>query len=77
MNLCLGPRFDDYLNGLQEEFEFLSNSTPMNRRPNRFNLYLGGLKGEFELMTLEIESLRKERYEYIEKGVYFILLSQN
>jgi hypothetical protein len=69
---CVGPNFDDYLNGLREEFELLSNPTSTNSsRPSRFNLYLGALKGEVELMSLEIESLRKEKYEYGLKGSYF------
>ena len=68
---CLGPRFYDYLNGLREEFDLQANATPRNSSmQSRFNYYLGGLELEFELMAQEIESLRKERDEYREKGIF-------
>jgi len=69
----LGPRFHDYLNGLQEEFELKSGPTlTKSLRESRFNIYLGGLRHEFELMAEEIESLRRERDKYKAKGMYFV-----
>jgi len=69
----LGPRFHDYLNGLQEEFELKSDPTlTKSLRERRFNIYVGGLCCEFELMAEEIESLRRERDKYKAKGMYFI-----
>jgi len=65
---CLTPRFYDYLNGLQKEFELRSNATSTS--PQRFNIFVGNLKGEFELMALDLESVREERDVYKEKGMY-------
>ena len=54
-----GPqRIYDYLNGLQDEFERMSNDPSTTRS---VNIYLGGLKVEFDLMAMEIESLKKEK----------------
>ena len=63
-------RFHSYLNCLQEEFDRRSNDT---LSPRRFAICLGNLKGEFELLSLEVESLRKERNEYKEKGMTFMV----
>jgi len=69
---CSSPGFYNYLNGLREEFEILSNTTlKKSLRPSRFNIYLGGLKGEFELMAVEITSLQKERDDYRKQGTYY------
>jgi hypothetical protein len=66
-------RFYEYLHGLQEEFERqLDVPSTKGSSPRRFSIYLVNLKGEFELMADDINSLRKERDEYREKGVYFI-----
>jgi WD40 repeat protein len=62
-------RFYDYLKCLREEFEHMFTDDMSSRR--RFNIYLGNLKGEFELVSLEIESLQKERDEYRERGLDF------
>jgi len=62
-------RFHDYLSCLQEEFGPRSKDTSS---PRRFSIYLGNLKGEFELLSLEIESLTKERDEYKERGLIFV-----
>jgi len=68
-------RFCSYLNSLQKEFELYSNVTnPKNSNPRPFNTYLGGLKVEFDLLYLEIESLRKERDEYKERGPSLIFV---
>lgn len=65
-------RFYDYLKCLQKEFEHrLTNDMSS---PRRFNIYVGNLKGEFELMSLEIESLQKERDEYRERGLDCIFI---
>jgi len=65
---CSSPGFYDYLNGIREEFEVLSNTTlKKSLRPSRFNIYLGGLSGEYEL-------LQKERDDYRKEGMYFDLL---
>jgi len=69
----VGPRFNDYLNGLREEFELLSTSSK-RARPRRFNTYLDGLKCEFELLTEDVESLQKERDEFEVKGMCFVFL---
>jgi hypothetical protein len=72
----LGPRFDDYLEALREEFELLSNPTSTKTsRPSLFNIYLGGLKGEFQLMTVEIESLQREKGELESLSNIFLFLS--
>jgi len=64
-------RFNNYLNGLQKEYELHYNPTSTTSLgSNRFNTFLGGLKGEFELMALEIESLQKGRDEFKAKGMY-------
>jgi hypothetical protein len=63
-------RFYDYLKCLQDEFEHRFTDDMSSRR--RFNIYVGNLKGEFELMSLEIESLQKERDDYRELGLGFI-----
>lgn len=69
-----GPTFQDYLNGLRDEFELLSNPvTTKSPRPSRFNVHLAALKGEFKLMALEIESLQKKGDEYKTKSKHFIL----
>src|SRR5260370_30514071 len=58
----LGPRFNDYLDGLSEEFELQSNAmSATSTRPRRFHVYLEGLQCEFELMADKIESLQNER----------------
>ena len=68
---CLTPRFHDYLNGLQKEFELRSNATSTKSSSSqRFNIFVGNLKGEFELMALDLESVREERDVYKEKGMY-------
>jgi len=63
-------RFHSYLGSLQEEFDRRSNDT---LSPRRFAICLDNLKGEFELLSLEVESLRKERDEYKEKGMTFMV----
>ncbi len=63
-------RCHDYLNCLQEEFERRSKDTSSSRR---FSICLSNLKGEFELLSLEIESLRKERDTYKERGLIFMV----
>ena len=60
------PRFYDYLDGLQEEFDL---SLANNSRPRRFASYLDGLKSEFELITEDIESVQKERDGFKAKGM--------
>jgi len=62
--------FYDFLNGLREfELQFKSTSA-ISSRSRRFNNLLDGLECEFEIITEDIESLRKERDELIEKGSY-------
>ena len=69
----ISQRVNDYLDGLQREFE--SIVTPMSGSSvRRFNLYLGHLKAEFEFMSLEIDSLQKDRDYYKGKGAYLALL---
>ena len=60
------PRFYDYLDGLQEEFDL---SLANNSRPRRFASYLDGLKTEFELITEDIESVQKQRDGLKVKGM--------
>ena len=72
-----GLSFHDFLNGLREfELQFKSTSA-ISSRSRRFNNLLDGLECEFEIITEDIESLRKERDELIEKGSYFVFLSWN
>ena len=63
-------RFHGYLSCLQEEFDGRSKDSSS---PRRFAIFLGNLKGEFELLSLEIESLRKERDEHKVKGLVFMV----
>jgi len=65
-------RFHSYLSCLQEEFDRRSNDTLSLRR---FAICLGNLKGEFEFLSLEIESLRKERAEHKVKGLVLMVTS--
>jgi hypothetical protein len=65
-------RFNDYLDGLREEFQHQLNATSTESlSQRRFNVYLGNLTGEFKLMGLEIESLWKEIDDYREKGLFY------
>ena len=71
-------RFNNYLDGLREEFDFQLKATSTSRpNPRRFNICIGNLKGEFEMMILENESLQKERDELEAKSMHFVLLSSN
>jgi len=62
-------RCHDYLSCLQQEFERRSKDLSSL---DRFSICLSNLKGEFKLLYLEIESLRKERDEYKERGMFFV-----